>query len=116
MGLDYIRRETKRPWTKRWKNGLDRLKTPTLFDFKVDATSKPVMAALKAGAGAKVGDTYVIEPREGRYILSRGLHEVGELSKPAPEIISALAKCGGFAAGYVQSVGLFGDMAELSLR
>ena len=42
--LDYIRAQAGKPWRKRWNGGLDRLKTPTLFELTMSETARTVTA------------------------------------------------------------------------
>ncbi len=116
MGLDYIRRETGKPWRKRWNGGLDRLKTPTLLDLSISETARVVTAELVPGAQAKVGDTFIVECVADGFTVTDGLRPVGRVANPGAETTAAVAACSGYAEAVVQRVGLFGDIAELSLK
>ena len=115
MGLDYIRRETGKPWRKRWNGGLDRLKNPTLLDLAISETSRIVTAELAPNTVAKVGDTFIIECSKDGFVVTDGLRPIGRVAKPTPESVAAIAACGGYAVGVVQRIGLFGDTVDLSL-
>jgi hypothetical protein len=116
MGLDYIRRETGKPWRKRWNGGLDRLKTPTLLDLTISDTARVVTAELTPGAQAKVGDSVIVECSADGFTITDGLRPIGRVANPTAEATAAVAACSGYAEGVVQRIGLFGDIAELSLK
>lgn len=116
MGLDYIRRETGKPWRKRWNGGLDRLKTPTLLDLTISDTARVVTAELTPGAQAKVGDSVIVECSADGFTVTDGLRPIGRVANPTAEATAAVAARSGYAEGVVQRIGLFGDIAELSLK
>jgi len=116
MGLDYIRRETGKPWRRRWNGGLDRLKTPTLLDLAISETARIVTAELAPGAQAKVGDSFIVECSPDGFTVSDGLRPIGRVAKPTAEATAAVTASGGCAEGVVERIGLFGDIAELSLK
>jgi hypothetical protein len=116
MGLDYIRAQTGKPWRKRWNGGLDRLKTPTLLDLTMSETARTVTAELSGGARLKAGDTLIVQSGSDGLILSDGLHPIGRVANPSPEMTSAICDGGGYAEAILQRVGLFGDTAEISVK
>jgi len=116
MGLDYIRRETGRPWRKRWNGGLDRLKTPTLLDLTINESARVVTAELIPGAQAKIGDTFIVERVDDGFTVTDGLRPIGRVAKPAAETAAAVAGGSGYAEGVVEHIGLFGDTMELRLK
>ncbi|MFC3075693.1 hypothetical protein [Shinella pollutisoli] len=116
MGLDYIRRDTGKPWRKRWNGGLDRLKSPTLFDLSITEASHRVTVELAPGARVSIGDTCLVERSSGELAVTKGLHAVGRIRNPASEINAAVATGKGFVEAHVTHVGLFGDTAEVNFK
>jgi hypothetical protein len=116
MGLDYIRRDTGKPWKKRWNGGLDRLKRPTLLDLSITEASHKVTVDLIPGARVNIGDTCLVERGSGELAVTKGLHAVGRIRNPAIEINSTVAAGKGFVEASVTHVGLFGDTAELNFK
>lgn len=116
MGLDYIRAQTGKPWKKRWDRGLDRLKTPTLFDLNMTETARTATVELEPSAKVRPGDVVVVQTHGDSLTISDGLRAVGRIARPAAELIAAVANRGGYATGTLERVGLFGDTAEISLQ
>ena len=116
MGLDYIRRETGKPWRKRWNAGLDRLKIPTLLDLTISDAARVVTAELVPGAQAKVGTSFIVECSADGFTVTDGLRPIGRVPNPTAAATAAVADGSGYAEGVVQRIGLFGDIAELSLK
>lgn len=116
MGLDYIRNQTGKPWRRRWDGGLDRMKTPTLFDLTISEGLRILTAELLPDSHVKVGDSYIVEPVGEDLIISRGWCPVGRITKPPAESLALIADYGGYAEGVIERVGLFGDSMEVSLK
>jgi len=116
MGLDYIRSQTGKPWTKRWNGGLDRMKEPTLLDLTISEVARVLTAELFPGARVNVGDSYIVEPAGNDLIVSRGLCPIGCITKPPSESLAAIANYGGYAEGVIERVSLFGDTTEVRLK
>jgi hypothetical protein len=116
MGFDYIRAQTGKPWRKRWNGGLDRLKAPTLLDLTMCEAARTVTAELTAGCRIKVGETLIVQSTPDGLTLSDGLRAIGRVANPSPELTAAIRDGGGYAAGVLQRVGLFGDTAEISVK
>jgi hypothetical protein len=116
MGLDYIRSQTGKPWTKRWNGGLDRMKEPTLLDLTISEVARVLTAELFPGARVNIGDSYIVEPAGNDLIVSRGLCPIGRITKPPSESLTAIATCGGYAEGVIERVSLFGDTTEVRLK
>lgn len=116
MGLDYIRRESGKPWKKRWNGSLDRLRMPTLLDLAIDEGARVVTAEMRPGFRAKLGDTYVVECSDSAFVVSDGLRSIGLVPNPTPEAAAAVAAYSGYAEGVVLRVGVFGDTVELQLK
>ncbi|MBN8947470.1 hypothetical protein ACFCQI_14345 [Rhodanobacter sp. FW102-FHT14D06] len=116
MGLDYIRSQTGKPWSRRWDGGLDRLKTPTLLDLTITETLRFLTAELSPNVQVKTGNSYIVECEGKNLTISEGLRLIGHVARPPEETLTAIANCGGYAEGVIQRVGLFGDTAEIQLR
>lgn len=116
MGLDYVRSQTGKPWSRRWDGGLDRLKTPTLLDLTINETIRVLTAELAPNAKVKTGSSYIVECEGNGLTISDGLRRVGHIAIPPEEILTAIANLGGYAEGVIHRVGLFGDTAEVQLR
>jgi hypothetical protein len=116
MGADYIRAQTGKPWRKRWNEGLDRLKAPTLFDLTMSEAARSVTAELNAGARVKAGDKLIVQSTPDGLTVSDGLRAIGRIANPSSEMITAIRDGGGYAVGILQRVGLFGDTAELGVK
>lgn len=116
MGLDFIRAQTGKPWRKRWDGGLDRLKTPTLFDLTMSEAARTVTAELNAGSRVRVGDTLIVQNGPDGLTISDGLRAIGRVSNPSSELTTAICNGGGYAEGVLERVGLFGDTAEVSVK
>jgi hypothetical protein len=116
MGLDYIRSETGKPWRKRWKGGLDRLKAPTLLDLTMSETSRVVTAQLDPAARVRAGETLIVQGAADGLIVSNGLRSIGRIENPTSEMITAVRDGGGYAQGELQRVGLFGDTADIVVK
>lgn len=116
MGLDYIRAQTGKPWRRRWNNGLNRLKRPTLLDLAMSEAARIVTAELNAGSRIQEGDTLIVQSAPNGLTLSDGLRAIGRVANPSPELTTAIRDGGGYAEGVLRRVGLFGDTAEISVK
>ena len=116
MGVDFIREQSGRPWRKRWDKGLDRLKSPGLFDVQFTNQQRTVTADLDGGSALKVGDQVVVQCNGSAVIVCSGHRQVGAISGIAADVRAAVDGCGGVALGIVERVSLFGNNAELSIR
>jgi hypothetical protein len=117
MGLDFIRGKSGRPYTKRWSQGVDRLKRPTLFDGKLSPESRIVTAALAPGCKPSPGDAYLVQTTPGGdLIVLDGHRQVAKIANPPPDIAQAITAQHGVAPATVERVGRFGTTAELKLQ
>ena len=116
MGLDYIRAQAGKPWRKRWDGGLDRFKMPTLLDLTMLEASRVLTAQLDPAARVKAGDKLIVQSVAEGLIVSDGLRSIGRIENPTSEMTAAIQKCGGYAEGELQRVGLFGDTAEIVVK
>lgn len=116
MGVDFIREQSGKPWRKRWDRGLDRLKSPSLFDVRFSEQQRTVSADLDGCSSLKAGAQVVVQCSDGKIIVCNGQQQIGLIPNIPSDMQSAIAACGGVALGIVERVGLFGNNAELSLR
>lgn len=117
MGLDYIRKESsRRPWTRRWDMGLDRLKTPTLFDLKIGETLRLFTVQVMPGEEIRTDKTYLAQRDGNELILCDGFRQVARSTKPTADALAKIDAGCGYAVAQVQRVGLFKDSAEIGLK
>jgi hypothetical protein len=116
MGVDFIREHSGKPWRKRWDKGLDRFKSPGLFDVQFTDQQRIVTADLDGGSVLKVGDQVVVQCNGQAVIVCSGHRQVGAIQGLTLDVRAAIDGCGGVALGTVERVGLFGNNAELSIR
>ena len=116
MGLDYIRKETGRPWTKRWDGGLDRLKIPTLFEMQISDEFRRLTARVAPNVVVATGRDYLAEHEGEGIVLCDGLRQVARVDHPPEETLAQIEACGGYAVAKVIRVGLFGDTVEVEVR
>jgi hypothetical protein len=116
MGLDYIRKETGRPWTKRWDGGLDRLKIPSLFEMQISEDLRRLTARVVPNVVVEPGKDYLAERDSDGIKLCDGLRQVARVDHPPEETLAQIEACGGYAVAKVIRVGLFGDTVEVEVR
>ena len=116
MGVDYIREQTGKPWRKRWDKGLDRLKSPGLFDVRFADCRRTITAEVDSAAALKVGDQVVLQAEGSAAIVCRGQDRIGAVAGIPADVGAALKDCGGIALGTVERVSLFGNNAELRIQ
>lgn len=116
MGVDFIREQSGKPWRKRWDKGLDRLKSPGLFDVQFTDQQRTITADLEVKSALKVGDQVVLQCDGQSVIVCSGHRQVGAIQGLTADVRAAIAGCGGVALGTVERVGLFGNNAELSIQ
>ena len=115
MGLDYIRRETGKPWRKQWNGELNKMKEPSLLDLRIEETARTFTMKIETGT-VKTGSTLIAQCDNGKIILSDGLRPVGEWQKPPPDVCQIILEEGGYAEAAIERIGLFGDTAEVCLK
>jgi len=116
MGVDFICEQSGKPWRKRWDKGLDRFKSPGLFDVQFSNKQRIVTADLNGGSNLKAGDQVVVQCDGQAVIVCSGHRQVGAIHGSPADVRAAIKGCGGVALGTVERVGLFGNNAELSIR
>jgi hypothetical protein len=116
MGIEWIRSQSGKPYTKRWARGLDRLKTPTLFDVSLGAECRVLTAMLVPGYDPKVGDACLIQADDaGTLLVLDGHRQIASVTSPPPQVIELLKGQNGMALATIQRIGSFGTTAELKL-
>ena len=116
MGLDFIRADSGKPYVKRWAKGIDRAKTPGLFDVHLGEESRAVTAKLLPNCEPQPGASVVIQSSgTGGVVIFDGLREVGRVTDAPPSIAAKLKAQGGMASGVVERLGAFGT-AEIAVK
>jgi hypothetical protein len=116
MGVDFIREQSGKTWRKRWNNGLDRLKMPSLFDIQFAEHRRLVSADLDADVTVKAGDSVVVQCNGQDVVICTGQQRVRSLPGIPADLRTAIFNSGGVALGIIERVGIFGNNAELSIR
>jgi len=117
MGIEFIRGKSGRPYTKRWAQGLDRLKTPTLFDSTLPSESRTLTATLTPGCAPKPGDAYLVQATTaGGLVVLDGHRQIAHVPNPPSSVTQALVAQHGMAPVTVERVGALGTIAELKLQ
>lgn len=115
MGVDFIR-SPKKPFVKAWKDGLDRLKEPKLFEFEMGSPRRAVNARLLPGMTAHPGQEVIAQLDGQALVLCRGLDKVARVDDAPAAVLSTIAALGGVAGGSIERVGTFGNTIEVTLR
>jgi hypothetical protein len=116
MGLDYIRSAPGKSFRKRWTNGLNLLKTPSLLDVSLGEHSRLVTATLMPGRGAKPGDRCMVQLGDtGDVLVFDGHRHIACITNPPPGLTDALKARHGITPAAVERVSAFGDTVELRL-
>lgn len=116
MGIDFIRRTSGKPYTKRWARGLDRTKIPNLFDVRLSEESRTFTATLTNLNGARPGATVIVQSAGPDLVVLDGLKLLAR-AKCAPRgMHAALAAQHGMAPAFVKRIGIFGDTVEIELK
>lgn len=116
MGLDFIRSE-KKPFVKSWKDGLNRLKTRTLFDFEVRAPRRTVTFTCDGDGNApRAGEQLVVQVADGVLLLCRGLEILARHDGAPAAMLATIDAAGGVVLGAVERVGTFGNTCEVAVE
>jgi len=115
MGLDFIRRATGTPFRKSWKDGVDRLKQPTLFPVSVDS-SRVITAQLLPERKGTPGRDVIIQIDGPALFVCEGNLPLATIPNPPTGVLSAIAGAAGIALGTIERVGTFGDVVEVRIR
>jgi hypothetical protein len=81
------------------------------------AGHRRVVVADITGEVAKVagGETLVVRAVGGKLLLIEGLHEVGCVQSPPPDVLSKIEDLGGFTDGTVEHVNSLGGTFDVAL-
>lgn len=116
MGLDYIRRQSGKPFYKKWDKGLDRLKQFDLLDHNTADAKNSAAAKIQPGYRLCPGqEVCLVKSGEGLTIIIE-LKPVGKIENPPASMTDAISDCGGIALGTIEHSGIFGDTAEVSIK
>jgi hypothetical protein len=117
MGIEYIRSAAGKPYRKRWKTGLNRLKSPYLFDIPITQETLTVTARLAPGCQPNVGEEYLVQTGDkGQLQVFRGHRQVAFIENPPSNFTTLFEACSGMLPVTVERVGGFGDTAELRVK
>ena len=115
MGLDFIRRTSGKPFRKAWKDGLNRLTSPTLFPVAVDS-SRVVTASLLPNGTLEPGQDVIIQVLDSMLTVCDGNRPVALVENPPTGVLSAVRDAAGIAVGTIERLGSFGDTVEVRIR
>lgn len=116
MGVDFIREQSGKPWRKRWDKGLDRFKSPSLFDVQFTNQQCTVTVDFEGQPELKLGDQFVLQCSGQTVIVCSGHRQISVIPGLTADVRAAIDTSGGVALGTVERVGLFGNSVELSIR
>ena len=113
MGSEWERKRAQ-GFKKRLDKKLVELGTPNLFTQQPERAPRVAAADIADGASVKAGQDLLIQRIGNRLAVMCGLQEVGQLSKPHSEIISAVENSFGVAKGVVRVFHQEASIAEIS--
>jgi hypothetical protein len=114
MGSEWERKRAE-GFKKRLDQKLVELGTPNLFTQQPERAPRVAAADIADGASVSPLQDIVIQKIGDRLAVMCDLHEVGQLSNPHPEIVSAVEKSFGVARGIVQVFHREASIAEISI-
>ena len=101
MGLDYIRK-VGGSFRKSWNHGVQRLAAPDLYTSNPECATRAVLADLVDKADVRPKERLLLQCENGKLIAYRELSRVATVTEPPADLLSAIAKCGGYALGVVE--------------
>lgn len=116
MGLDFIRRSAGQPFTKAWKDGVNRLAAPTLFDLATVEPPRRVIAHPLPHENLNAGQEVIVHMQGPLLGLFVGLRQVATVDAPPSELFASVRDASGVALGVIERVSLFGNALEVSIR
>jgi hypothetical protein len=116
MGIDFIRNASGKPYTKRWAQGLDRTKAPTLMDVSLSEQSRTLTAKLTVKGAARQGATVLVQSRGPELVVLDGLRQVASIANAPASVRAAVDERHGMAPAIVERVGVLGATAEIKLK
>jgi hypothetical protein len=114
MGSEWERKRAE-GYKKRLDKRLVELGTPNLFTQQPERAPRVAAADIVDGASVSPTQDIVIQKIGDRLAVMCGLEEVGQLSNPHAEIVSAVEKSFGMARGVVQVFHEDASIAEISI-
>lgn len=100
MGADYQKAKADRE-KKGWRDGLDQVKQPGLFDRIPPSPKRIVKLAARPQSRLRVGESVVLEKRGPQLLAFSGLARVAETSSISDAIADAVDRSHGMATGRV---------------
>jgi hypothetical protein len=114
MGSEWERKRAA-GFKKQLDKGLLALGTPDLFTQQPARAPRVVAANIIANVSIKAGQDLIIQKIGDRLAVMCGLKEIGQLSNPHAEIISAVQTSFGVAKGTIQVFHEEASVAEISI-
>lgn len=115
MGVDFIRTQSGKPHSKRWAQGIDRLKQADLFEVNFAPECRFITAESECMSLSPGDEVLIQADGNGRCAAFSGLSRVATIeSVPAP-ILAALEKGHGIIPAIIDRVGCVGRTIELRL-
>jgi hypothetical protein len=114
MGSEWERKRAE-GFKKRLDERLVELGTPNLFTTQPERAPRVAAADIEEGISISLTQDIVIQKIGNRLAVMCGLRDVGQLSNPHPEIISAIEKSFGVARGIVHAFHHEASIAEISI-
>lgn len=103
MGADYEKAKARRE-QKGWRDGLEKLKQPGLYDRTPPDPKRVVKLAGQPQCGLRIGESLVLERRGRRLLAFSGLARVAETSDVSESVGRAVDASHGMATGRVRSI------------
>jgi hypothetical protein len=114
MGSEWERKRAE-GFKKRLDQRLVELGTPNLFTQQPERAPRVAAADIANGASLSPAQNIVIQKVGNRLAVMCGLQDIGQLSNPHPEIVSAVENSFGIARGVVQVFHQEASIAEISI-
>lgn len=114
MGSEWERKRAE-GFKKRLDQKLVELGTPNLFTQQPERAPRVAAADIADGASVSPRQDILIQKIGDRLAVMCGLRDVGQLSNPHPEIVSAVENSFGVARGIVQVFHQEASIAEISI-
>jgi hypothetical protein len=116
MGVDFIRRQSGRPYRKRWAKGIDRMKEPSFLDVGFGVESQFV-TLFRCGAGAlNSGQELLVQKeQDGSCTAYDGLEAVARIEAPPSALLHLIRDNCGLAPVTIDDVGALGQTIEVRL-
>ena len=116
MGIDFIRRTSGKPYSKRWARGLDRTKSPTLFDVRLTEQGRTLTATLTRAYEPQINATVMVQVAGPDLVVFDGLKQLARVNSAPGDVRAELVAQHGMAPAIIRRIGTFGDTIEVQLK